>query len=85
MTCTSSIIHSFALTESEGLITVQPEGGRGERDVNVQLDQRAGRMAQRAHAGVYVCEHVCGREPGVLMCDSQYAAVGPVERIHLNR
>lgn len=29
----SSIIHSLASTESRGLITVQPEGGRGERDL----------------------------------------------------
>lgn len=32
-TCTSSIIHSFALSESGRLITVQPEGRRGESDL----------------------------------------------------
>lgn len=96
-TCTSSIIHSFALTESRGLIAVQPEGGRGERDVmcNWTSERAAWPNALMCIKGVCACRCLCvwawslpscasRREPGVLMCDSQYSAVVPVEHIRLN-
>lgn len=61
------LFHPFltALTESGGLVVVvQPEGGRGERDV--QLDQCEGHMAKHVserRGRVFVC--VCAAESQV--------------------
>lgn len=97
-TCTSSIIHSFALTESTRTYHRSARGRERWKGHNVQLDQWGGCTAKRANvhrgrvcvcAGVCVCVLslpgcACCREPGVLMCDSQYSAVVPVEHILLN-
>ena len=71
---TSSIIHSLASTASGALITVRPEGGRGERDGGDRWTSE--RPAER------VCVCVCtwprfapSVEPVVLMGDSQRPAV----------
>lgn len=93
--CSQLVLHSlFTVSHwlrTGGLITVQPEGGRGERDIMCNWTSKG---AARPNAlmfimGVCVCVQswpccVCCREPGVLMCDSQYSAVMPVEHIHLN-
>lgn len=68
-----------------------PAGGRERwKGRNVQLDQWNALMCiMSVCAGVCVrawrrpC--ACCREPGVLMCDSQYSAVVPVEHIRLNQ
>lgn len=98
-TCTSSIIHSFALPESRVLITVQPEGGRGERDIlcNWTSMRAAQPNVLMCIMGVCVCRCLCVcvwarswpcfvhcREKDVLMGNSQYSAVVPVEHIRLN-
>lgn len=95
-TCTSSIIHSFALPEST---YHRPARGRERwKGHTVQLDQHESCTAKRAnvHHG-RVCVQVCVcvraqswpcfahcREKDVLMGNSQYSVVGPVEHIRLN-
>lgn len=67
-TCTSSIIHIFALTENEALITVQPKAGRGERDTICGSTVGRGRHSPNAHpACVYVDTDACS-QPLFLVC-----------------
>lgn len=54
-----SIIHSFALTENRGLIVIQPEGGRGERDVMCNWTSEGVAWPNTLACIVAVCVCVC--------------------------
>lgn len=70
-TCTSSIIHCYALTEGGGLITVQPEGRGGERDIMCSWTSERAAQPDALMCIMGVCVCVC---VPVLMCVSMESA-----------
>lgn len=67
-----------------GVVIVEPEGGRGERDTTLNRPTERCVESDTLLCRVSVCVCVCGWEPGVQTEVSQYASAAPVEHICWN-